>query len=180
MGINWGADNNAVNDFMAVHAVEFPCASGLQGLGNDVNLQYDINSHITALVVTPDRQIVGQFYDPYFPERDTLNSLLISLGAEMQDCTVGINSEKILDFGMSISPNPVEQYTYVNVLAEKAGLYHLKIISNFGHIMQTVSVDLSKGENRVKLDFSSFATGIYLVQLQSEKGQFEIKKIVKQ
>ena len=58
--------------------------SGLQGSGNEVNELYEIESHITCLVIMPNGEIAGQFYGPNaYPTRDSLNSLLLTLGAEM-------------------------------------------------------------------------------------------------
>ncbi len=172
MGINWGADNNAVNDFMTVHAVEFPCASGLEGLGNEINVQYGIVSHITALVITPDHQIVGQFYAPYYPTRDTLNSLLLSFGAQMQSCSVGLSEESSSlerKNSLHVFPNPVNEAAQAHISIEEDGAYLMKIINNFGAIVQTIPLYLTKGENKIDLTFKSLSTGIYYISLQNNQ-----------
>ncbi len=170
LGINWGADNNAVSDFMIVHSVGFPCASGLQGQGNQINQQYGIASHITALVITPDRQIVGQFYAPYYPTQDTLNSLLLSLGAQMQDCSVGI-SESSTNMSyqntMQISPNPILENAKAYIIIDEGGLFDIQIINNFGVLIQSFTTQLTKGENQINLSLNSLPTGIYYVRVQN-------------
>ena len=171
-------------DFIEVHAVDFPCVSGLEGLGNEINNQYDIASYITVLVIMPDRQIVGQFYEPdNYPTQDTINNLLLSLGAEMLDCNVGV-VDNTIDTSeqntLQINPNPIGEKAEAIINIEKSGLYEIRIFNNFGAITQTISTPLTKGENTINLDFSLFSSGIYYISLKGEN-QIQInKKILKQ
>ena len=165
LGVNWGADNNAVNDFIEVHAVGFPCASGLQGLGNETNEQYGIASHITALVIMPNREIIGQFYGPNaFPTRDSLNNLLLSLGAQMQNCSVGISEESSEIENpeiLSIHPNPISDYTEIQILAEHDDHCDIQILNTFGGVIDSFSTPLKKGQNYIDLGLHSLKSGIY-------------------
>lgn len=171
-------------DFMEVHAVDFPCASGLEGLGNDINLQYEIASHITVLVIMPDRQIVGQLYGPNsFPTQDTLNSLLLSLGAEMLDCNVGLeeNQAQLKEQNtFRIYPNPIAENAEAIIEIEKSGLYNIRIFNNFGSLVRTISTQLTKGENIISIDFNSFEKGIYYISLQGDNQIIINNKVLKQ
>jgi len=171
-------------DFMDVHAVDFPCASGLEGLGNDVNNQYEIASHITVLVITPDRQIEGQLYGPNsFPTQDTLNSLLLSLGAELLDCSVGISENKPIlnkENTLKIYPNPIVNRAEANVEIEKSGLYNIRIFNNFGALVYTKPTLLTKGENLINIDFTPFKKGVYFINVQGDGELIMNKKVLKQ
>jgi len=171
-------------DFMDVHAVDFPCASGIEGLGNDVNNQYEIASHITVLVITPDRQIVGQLYGPdSFPTQDTLNSLLLSLGAEMLDCNVGISEDKSVlakKNTLKIFPNPIINRAEAILEIEKNGLYNIRIFNNFGALVYIVYTPLTKGGNVINIDFTPFKKGIYFISVQGEGELIMNKKVLKQ
>jgi len=182
LGVNWGADNDAVNDFIAVHAVDFPCASGLQGLGNDVNLQYEIVSHITVLVVMPDRQIAGQFFDPVsVPTRDTLNNLLLSLGAEYKDCSVGLSDERTEGKKeINVFPNPIYNHAEIAVFVPEKGHYQFIITNNLGRKVQSYQQNLQRGLNKLSIDVHSLHSGVYYVTVKNNKNYYKTTTIIKQ
>lgn len=163
LGVNWGADNIGVIDFMAVHAVEYPCASGIEGLGNDVHMQYEIASNITALVILPDGSIAGQFYGPdHYPTRDSLNNLLLSLGAEMQSCGVGI--EEGFHSGLSVYPNPVSDHFNIQFLNHISGEYNLKVYNINANIVKSQKLYLNH-QQRIEINTNDLKNGIYFIQL---------------
>lgn len=163
LGVNWGADNIGVIDFMTVHAVEFPCASGLEGLGNLVNEQYGIASHITALVIQPDGTIAGQFFGPYaYPTRDSLDNLLLSLGADMQSCSVGIQEE---DFSKSvISPNPARDFVSITMDKELNADFKINLFDITGKLQKTYNIH-SKENDQISLEISDLPKGIYFIEV---------------
>ncbi|NOR86617.1 MAG: T9SS type A sorting domain-containing protein [Bacteroidales bacterium] len=168
---------------MAVHAVGFPCASGQEGLGDQTNLQYEIASHITTLVVNPDRQIVGQFYGPdYYPSVDTLNNFLLSIGAEMLDCTVGIQDENLNYHAASkiqISPNPVVEDAEMIINTEMEGSFEMSIYNNMGISLLSEAIYLNKNENRIPINISNFNSGIYYIKIQNSQGVTSLGKFIK-
>jgi len=182
MGINWGADNSAVNDFMEVHAVGFPCASGLEGLGNQITEQYDIQSHISVLVITPDREIAGQFYYPYLPTRDSVNNLLLSLGAQMQDCTTGMPDEFTINAHpqMNIFPNPVSSHATIQLNDVGIGNYRMEIFNNFGELIRSFPVKISSGSKEKQADFSNLTAGYYFIRLRAGTKTISRKIFIKQ
>ena len=183
LGINYGADNVAVENFINVHAVGYPCISGIEGHGNEVDVQYEIVSHITALVITPDRQIVGQFYGPnYFPIRDTLNNLLLSLGAVMQECTTGTDEE---NFALSFNnvqywPNPFRETMTLSFEAKNADFYKVRIYGEMGIEILQEEKYLPKGKQNWKINMKSYPSGLYFVQIQNKEGVMITNTILKQ
>ena len=166
-----------------MHAVGFPCASGQQGLGNEVNEQYGISSHITTLVIMPNREIVGQFYGPNaFPTRDTLNNLLLSLGAQMQNCSVGIseNSSEIEHHEiLTVYPNPIKDHAEIQLIASNNGIGNIQILDAFGGVVESFSTPLKKGKNQMHLDLHSLSKGIYIIRLLEKDGSLINTKIIK-
>ncbi|OYT16138.1 MAG: hypothetical protein B7C24_09430 [Bacteroidetes bacterium 4572_77] len=180
LGINYGADNVGVENFIMVHAVGYPCASGNEGLGNLVDGQFQIETHITTLVITPDRQIVGQFYGPnYYPEQDTLNNLLISLGAQMQNCTTSLN-ETLETPQLKLSPNPSSENFNLSFYAKNEGYYLLSISQETGKTIHQQSYFLQKGSQEIAINLKSTQKGLYFVQLISPNGTFVVEKLLKQ
>ncbi|MCK5775584.1 MAG: T9SS type A sorting domain-containing protein [Bacteroidales bacterium] len=177
MGVNYGADNQELNNFIEAHNIQFPCASGLDGQGNMVNEQYGIQSYITCIIISPDREIVGQFYGPYYPERDTLNKLLLNLGAEMQNCSVGIGENSILD-DITVFPNPLSQNSVLYVNMHKANEYDIRILNNVGQIIYEKTVALAKGDNSIEMDPYLFKKGTYILQIADNYKMITTKKII--
>lgn len=179
MGVNYGATNDELINFIEAHNIQFPCASGLHGMGNAVNEQYGIMSYITCIVVMPDREIAGEFFGPYYPERDTLNNLLLSLGAEMQDCTVGI-SEPNLKEEIVVFPNPITNHADLYIKVEKAGEYDIRVMNGLGQELMQFSDYLIQGENRININFSLLDKGMYILDIQYLDKKILTKKILKQ
>ena len=177
LGVNYGADNDELKNFIEAHNIQFPCASGLDGLGNMVNEQYEIQSYITCIIVTPDREIAGQFYGPYYPERDTLNKLLLTLGAEMQNCTVGLTENRILD-DIMVFPNPIIRNSALHINTSKADEYSIRILNDIGQMIDEKNYILAEGDNSIEIDFSFFKQGVYLLQIVDKDKTITTKKII--
>jgi hypothetical protein len=162
---------------MAVHAVGYPCASGTEGLGNETHFQYEIASNITALVILPDGTIAGQFFGPNsYPTRDSLNNILLSLGAEMQNCGVGLEENK--ESNLSLYPNPVTDQLFINLSSISAGIYQLEILNLQGQNIQTT--DIHVAENKcIKINTQALPSGVYLLRLKQEDGVLFNQKLIK-
>jgi len=179
LGVNYGATNSELINFIEAHNIQFPCASGQHGMGNAVNEQYGILSYITCIVVKPNREIAGQFFGPYYPERDTLNNLLLSLGAEMQNCSVGIGEHNSKE-EIKVFPNPITEAVDLYVKVNKSGLYQIKVINTLGQQVAQFVDHLTIGDNKIDVDFSLLDKGLYIVEIQYENKLITRKKILKQ
>lgn len=181
LGVNWGSDNIGVTDFISVHAVNYPCASGDEGLGDIVNEQYEIASHITTLVITPDRGIAGHFYGPnYYPTRDTLNSLLLSLGAQMGNCTVSIEEvNQLANASISIHPNPAGKNPQIDISIKDMGLYQLEIINISGQLVYSQKDIFASEKITLNLNLEAYPKGVYMLLLKNEIGLIAQKKFLK-
>lgn len=180
LGINWGSNNIGVTDFISVHAVGYPCVSGIEGTGNQVNELYEIASHISCLVILPDGEIAGQFFGPNaYPTRDSLNSLLLSLGAEMDNCSLGthqLNNEKNR---IEISPNPVNHYTKLNLEVKASGSYEIEILNSTGHLLKTFPIYFDSHQQIIDLNLEAFSEGLYFIRLRQDGLILSSEKLLK-
>jgi len=181
LGVNWGSNNIGVTDFITVHAVNYPCASGDEGLGDLVNVQYEIASHITTLVITPDRQIVGQFYGPNnYPTRDTLNALLLSLGAQMENCTVGLEeADQTASSSINIHPNPIVDHAQIEISIQDIGYYQLEIINISGQILYSHHDFFASEKVTINLNLGNYPKGVYTIRLKAKNGLTSFGKLLK-
>lgn len=180
LGINYGSNNIGVSDFISVHAVGYPCASGAEGLGNQINEQYLIASHITALVITPDGEIAGEFYGPdAYPTRDSLNSLLLHLGANMQDCSVGIDDLENSISIFEIAPNPIKDKTKLTIKAKNQGQYQIEIKDIAGHRLDYFPIYLDSQKNNIELNLEAYSKGLYFIQIWGNGQIISSEKILK-
>lgn len=171
LGVNWGSNNIGVTDFMSAHAVEYPCASGEEGLGDQVTEQYEIASLITTLVIMPDGTIAGQFYGPdYYPTRDSLNSLLLSLGGQMQTCAVGIDTNPILKAPhMQIISNYGSKQLTVSLNNLLSDSYQLGIFNISGQLIWTTQIEPTADITSLKIPTSHYSSGMYLLKLTHQE-----------
>jgi thiol-disulfide isomerase/thioredoxin len=182
LGLNWGANNIGVIDFMAVHAVEFPCASGIEGLGNQINLQYEIGSHITALVVLPDRTIAAQFFGPNaYPTVDTLNSLLTSVGGHAQPCSVQVNemNEDTDNEYFQCFPNPVIDELSLQINSGEFTEIEVEILNLAGQKILSFNPTFTSPNTEIKLDVTRLTKGVYFVRLKNRSQMVATQKLIK-
>lgn len=93
IGMNWGSDNHAVHVFDSTWGAYYPSVSGLQGGGNNVVDNYQVQSYPTVILIGPDRNIINNHIWP--PETDTINQLVLSAGGVAHACTVGISEPEL-------------------------------------------------------------------------------------
>lgn len=104
LGVNWGATNYQLSQHHQQYALVFPALSGLEGYGNDITSDYQIESFISVILIAPDGDIVNQYIFP--PSTAVLDSTLLSYGISMMDCTVGAELTKAQERKLDVFPNP--------------------------------------------------------------------------
>ena len=78
---------------------------------------------------------------------------------------------------MSVYPNPTPDFTVVHIEAKEAGDYQFALTDMIGKTMQSKTLNLVKGENRMELDVTQMPAGIYFVSI-SRNGINITKKLV--
>lgn len=88
LGINWGSNNDDVRIFDSLWGAHYPSVSGLQGGGNSVVDDYQVQSYPTVAIITPDHLIANHLIWP--PEYDSIVQKVLALGGIPSQCTVSV------------------------------------------------------------------------------------------
>lgn len=78
-------------------------------------------------------------------------------------------------FSVSIAPNPARDYTQLSISSHAQAQLNISITDVQGKTLYNTSMKLRAGQNIQMLDMSSYAPGLYLVQLQSAQQNTTIK-----
>lgn len=104
LGINWGSDNVAVRNFDSIWGAHYPSVSGMQGGGNQVVDQFQVQSYPTVLLIAPDRSILNNHIWP--PSYENINEAVLAAGVEPMTCTVNAGNhgfEKVPAFSVVVT-----------------------------------------------------------------------------
>lgn len=174
MGINWGADNQAVRTFDSTYNLTYPTVSGTQGGGNGVFTNYNILSYPTVIVIVPeDHLIVNQEIVP--PVRDSINQAVMAAGGIM----VGVNENSTSLKDVRIFPNPVLNKTLVRLLLDKPEPISIKVFDIMGRERFSLPATFySNSDVKIPLDLSNLKNGVYTVYITIGK-HHTTQKIIK-
>lgn len=159
LGMNWGSDNQAVHEFDSIWGADYPSVSGLQGGGNNVVDDFQVQSYPSVILIAPDRTILNDHIWP--PETDTINAEVLAAGGFPQACTVGVS---MID--------PSEELT-IRAIQTGKGIVLLKInhpvitpmqLNIFAADGRLIS-DYAAFQNMVEFPLSPLKPGIYIAQL---------------
>ncbi len=115
----------------------------------------------------PDADGNGNFLSLISTNLDNnLASSWVAMSSDLLAKESFLASEKVLVF-----PNPVSDFLNIQGIT---GAIKIKIYDSFGKMITT----LTSGESALKVDFSSFASGIYLLSISDDTG-VNIHKIIK-
>ena len=151
--------------------------------GKDIVRLFDQNSKIIAtLSGTYDKDSL-----PYYSVKTTKvkvtftsNPYVVGKGFELEyliDGTFGVAELDNVN-NLTVYPNPVEDNLVVHFNAEIADDYHITICNMMGQVIYQETLNNFAGEYKNSLNFSSFAKGVYILQIKSSQGM-TTRKIVK-
>lgn len=164
MGINWGNDNLGVHEFDSIFGLTYPTASGVQGGGNIVFLDYQIQSYPTVIVIKPDHQISNQYV--WEPSTENINAAVIEAGGLM------VGKEEIKSSTFKVYPNPAKDFIYVQLKNSDDETYFDIINLNGEIVYQEV---LQKNNKRINLNLNA---GLYNLRLINKDGKSETSKLI--
>lgn len=162
LGIDKGNTNEDVIYFDSVYNVHYPGVSGQEGGGNEVHLDWQVQGTPSVVIIQPDRVIAVKQIFP--PNTDQIVDSVINIGGILQSCMTSIAEVKHEEL-MTISPNPANNFTYVNLnLAEEKEL-QIKVFNITGQVVQTLEPKYyPAGKFILKLDLSNEKSGFHFVQ----------------
>ncbi|NOR86377.1 MAG: T9SS type A sorting domain-containing protein [Bacteroidales bacterium] len=172
MGIDQYFDNDMVLGFMEEYNTHYPNASGLQGGGEQIFIDYQIPYTPSLILIAPDHTIVEQAVP--FPSNaqvliDFLETYNLSVSGVEDDL-----DNKYADF--NIFPNPVENRISIQ-LTESRRIEQIKIYQITGQ--EVFSIEKHGISVISNIDISFLDQGIYLVSLEFENGGRVSKTFIK-
>jgi hypothetical protein len=109
---------------------------------------------------------------------DNGNNLYLDNVNLAQKDPVGIVKTNSSAFGVNVFPNPASGIANININSVKAGDVKITVVNAIGQVVLTKSTSVSEGGNNVVIDVKEFASGIYSVVVDSEKGSVTKKLTV--
>jgi hypothetical protein len=80
---------------------------------------------------------------------------------------------------VDVYPNPTfNAVTNIYIKVKENGLWHVSVINRLGQVVKRDNYNLVKGANKLKMNLSNFAPGVYFLTLENN-GQFITRKVVK-
>ena len=172
MGINWGNDNQGVEEFDSVFGLTFPTASGSQGGGNIVYQDYNILSYPTVIVITPDHSIVEQYV--WYPDEETITAAVISAGGIL----VNTDENPINQVDVNIYPNPITSAGKIGFHLLEESEIILKIVNIMGQeVLNMPATVYEHGNNTIEFSVEHLQNGYYFVKLDSNTGTIATSRI---
>lgn len=176
IGIDKGNTNENVMHFDSVAGIQYPGVSGMEGGGNLVHLDYNVQATPTIVVITPDKLIASHQINP--PTTQNVVDDVVLAGGILQSCITSITENDIQEI-FTIGPNPVKSKAYVNLNLQKSGNIELAIYNLTGQkVFEQGPTFYYPGNYSVIADLSSEPEGFYFVQLKDEQGKISTKKII--
>ncbi|MDP8240632.1 MAG: T9SS type A sorting domain-containing protein [Candidatus Hatepunaea meridiana] len=85
---------------------------------------------------------------------------------------------QIMDFGLTIAPNPFNQRTYLKIKTVIPGIAYIKVYDLSGRKVYEDIERLSSGMNRIKLDGKRLGgAGVYFVQVMTSGWTRTVKMV---
>jgi thiol-disulfide isomerase/thioredoxin len=143
----------------------YPSISGLDGGGNAVVTAYGISAFPTYILIRPDQMIIEQDMWP-IADASTFTGFFATHGLNPVACSpLSINDD--MAFGsLSVYPNPANDI--INIKSDnQADEFH--VLNLLGETVLSGAVSGQQGVN-TQLDVTSLESGVYVLELVSEKG----------
>ncbi len=174
MGINWGADNQAVRSFDSTYNLTYPTVSGTQGGGNGVFNDYNILSYPTVIVIVPeDHLIVNKEIVP--PVRDSINQAVTAAGGIL----VGIGEEQRSLPKAVVFPNPAGNRATIRISHNKQEEISVVIYDLPGRVKVRMPASMyDAGTVDVPLALEGLSDGIYFAAV-TINGHTIVRQFVK-
>lgn len=100
-------------------------------------------------------------------------------GAHTESKTVSANDQTLEGFGLSLTPNPAFDVTYVNVNLDQKSEVSMKIVNQMGQTIASRNYGELSGKQVLPVNTQDFGTGLFFVQMQIGNQQETMKLMVK-
>lgn len=177
LGINWGSNNENVQDFDSVYGAFYPAISGTQGGGNRAVDSFQILSYPTVILIAPNRQIVEQYIWP--PSQLVLDSIISAYGGVKQSCNVGMDSYSRLKAisSFDIWPNPASVEFKIHAAAGSNA--EVSIFNSQGRLLKKLGYEDYHGKETWRInEIPGMKPGLFLFVLKEDGIIIGTRKLV--
>jgi WD40 repeat protein len=129
----------------------------------------NIKTEITAIFKAPME--IGKHIDKFTYTDSCGNEKSIYLIVDV------FNSNEFFNISLS-NPNPTTSFCYIDINSSQKLKYSFRLIDEIGRTLIQSKYLEDSGNFKIELNLSSFSTGIYILEINTEKGKF-IRKIIK-
>lgn len=173
VAINYGDDNAGVVAFDSTYGVTLPTVSGLQGGGDDVYIDYEIQAYPTVIIITPDHQIVEQFVWP--PTQENIIDAVYNAGG----IVVGVPQRALNNNKAVVFPNPIHKNGFFKINLDREAKLRLDIYNLVGNkLTETGISQLNIGGNSIELNVRDLENGFYFLRYQIDNQPWETVRFV--
>jgi len=92
---------------------------------------------------------------------------------------IKVASNNKLTGEVTIAPNPTSDFANISIRTDKATKLSLLITDISGKVIYSGNKDLSPGNNRISIDLTTQASGIYLLKLKDDYGNEQVNRFIK-
>jgi len=174
-GVNYGSDNDAVNEFDEVYGLNFPTISGTEGGGNKIASLYQIQSYPSVILIAPDRSIISQGIWP--PADSNISEALIKAGCTPQPCYTGMPETLVPLNNYQIYPSPAKNEVFVEAVEINPDDITVSIFGPDAKLYFESVLSVSEKNNGI--DIRSLPPGINVLQITDAKGNKEYHKLIR-
>ncbi len=165
LGIDRHDTNAEVLAFEQQYGGYYPVISGLDGGGDSIVLQYDINAFPTVVLIAPDKTFIDDNVHPINTHGlDDAISISAGLSENPEACNTTGTGETGNNQEMTISPNPVINTATIRLTPTGKNNAQLTIRNILGQPV-TKPIPIPPDYNYISIDMTRLRSGIYFVQL---------------
>ncbi|HRP90674.1 MAG TPA: T9SS type A sorting domain-containing protein [Edaphocola sp.] len=92
----------------------------------------------------------------------------------------GVSVNELVDAkNLNIFPNPIQNELNVNINMKQAGKVVFSVVNTLGQEVKTITKDLTAGNQVIRMDAATLATGMYILNIKTDSGNTQQKFIKK-
>lgn len=90
----------------------------------------------------------------------------------------GINNVANDKNNLAVAPNPADGITYATFTTAQSGSVQLTVTNSIGQVVRTIKQDLGKGDQRVAIPVTGLSSGMYIVNVTTDKENIVHRRLV--
>lgn len=154
-----------------VTGVTYPMINATQTLPS----QYGTGYPTISVICPTDKKIKDNLFN-----YSTIDQMKTAVQNVITDCGFSSIDENSVDLiGLTISPNPTNDFTTIELISPKANLATVTIYSVTGKLISSTISPLVSGSNKIELNMTNLEAGSYFVKINTNETSTQMIQIVK-